>query len=189
MLKPTPTQALIDALQHYDESTRGARVERIIVAGEYSTLPSVFMGRSETLHLLEETRRAFVDGHFAATLMLAISVIEHCIVEECQLRGIFKESPPLGKVLEIAKDNSILPVTWFSEIMLLVKRRNPFAHLKASSHEHTLGMRTRVEKRHPTSILEEDAENALKYMYLVFRATLREAAEPGAAAADDRSGS
>jgi hypothetical protein len=138
------------------------------------------MGRTETVHLLEEARQVFVNGHFAATLMLAISVVEHCVVEECQLRGLFKKSPKksstLSRVLQIAQANTVLPIEWFPELELLVRRRNPFAHLKDPSHAHGLGRRARTEKRHPREILEADAELAVKYMYQVFHATLREAA-------------
>ena len=137
--------------------------------------PSAYMGRPETLHLLEETRQVFVNGHFVATLMLAVSVIEHCIVEECELRGLIKESRPLSQVLEIAEHNLVLPNEWFKDICLLVRRRNPFAHLKPPKHPHGLGQRIRLEKRHPKEIIQQDAELAIRYMYKVFSATLREA--------------
>ena len=92
------------------------------------------------------------------------------------MRGLIKESPSLSAVLEIAKQNGVLPTEWTEEISLLVKRRNPFAHLKPPTHPHGLGRRIRSEKRHPKQIVREDAELAVSYMYKVFKATLREAA-------------
>jgi hypothetical protein len=165
-----------EALCAYDSSTRADRAARLIQIGAFADLPPAYMGRPETLHLLEETRQVFVNGHFVASLMLALSVIEHCIVEECELRGLIKESPPLSAALEIANQNGVLPKEWTEDISLLVKRRNPFAHLKPPMHQHGLGRRIRTEKRHPKQIVREDAELAVSYMYKVFKATLREAA-------------
>lgn len=165
-----------EALLAYDESTRADRAARLIQIGAFADLPSAYMGRTETLHLLEEARQVFVNGHFVAALMLAVSVIEHCIAEECELRGLIKDSPPLSVILEISKQNAVLPEEWVDDIGLLVKRRNPFAHLKPPAHPHGLGRRIRLEKRHPKQIILQDAEIAVRYMYKVFNATLREAA-------------
>jgi len=176
MRSAPPPQSLLDRLAELDDEYRLSRAERIMTAGRYSNLPPAIMGRTETLHLLEETRLVYVNGHFAASLMLAVSVIEHCLVEECQLRGLFKESPPLSTVLKLANTHSVLPAEWFPELELLVKRRNPLAHLKRADHAHGLSHRMLKEKRHPYAILEQDAETAIMYMYRVFNATLREAA-------------
>ena len=140
------------------------------------TASASLMGRAETLHLLLEAREVFVNGHFAATLVLAVAVIEHSLVEELQLRGSIKTSPPLGKVLAIAEEAKVLPSEWFSPIRTLVQRRNPFAHLKEPDHEHALGARIVLEGEHPSRLLEEDAKVAAIWMYKVFRATLREVA-------------
>jgi len=174
--EPEIPQKLLDALSEYDRSTRSQRAERVVWVGKQSSMPSVIMGRTETLHLLNEAREVFVNGHFASALMLAVSVIEHSLVEECQLRGLFEGSPPLTQVLKVAEDNNVLPGDWFPSLRLLVHRRNPYAHLKDPTHEHGLGRRVRKEKLHPQVILQRDAETGLKYMYDVFRATLREAA-------------
>lgn len=174
--EPVIEQALLDALTRYDDSTRQERAERVVWVGQHSSMPSVIMGRAETLHLLNEAREVFVNGHFASALMLSVSVIEHSLVEECQLRGLFEGSPSLAQVLKVAENNGVLPAEWFPSLRLLVQRRNPYAHLKDPAHEHGLGRRVRKEQRHPQVILRQDAEIGLKCMYDVFRATLREAA-------------
>jgi hypothetical protein len=133
------------------------------------------MGRTETMQLLSEAREVFVNGHFAATLFLAVSVVEHSLMEECQQRGLLKSSPPLGKLLKVAKDHSVVSNDMFIDLQLLVFRRNPYAHLKERGHEHGLGYRIRDEHRHPALILQQDAEMAIELMYKVFRSTLREA--------------
>lgn len=155
--KPQPQQALLDALTEYDESTRPARAERIAWVSQHSSLPSVIIGRAETLYLLGEAREVFVNAHFAAALMLAVSVIEHSLVEECQLRGLFQGSPPLSQVLKVAQEHAVVPSEWLSCLQLLVLRRNPYAHLKDSTHEHGLGRRLQKERIHPQVILRQDA--------------------------------
>ena len=166
--------ALVEALATYDASTRQERAERILWVGEHSSLPSVMMGRTETMHLLNEAREVFVNGHFAATLLLAVSVIEHSLMEECQQRGLLQSSPPLGKLLKIAHDQGVVSNDTFIDLQLLVFRRNPYAHLKEPDHEHCLGYRIRDEQRHPALLLQQDAEMAIRLMYTVFRSTLRE---------------
>lgn len=132
------------------------------------------MGRTETLHLLREAREVFVDGHFAAALLLAISVINHSLIEELQLRNDIQGDPGLQKVLARSEELRALPAEWFDPIRQLVSRRHPFVHLKESDHEHGLGKRVIQEKVHPTRLLEHDARDAIMFMFRVFRATLRD---------------
>jgi hypothetical protein len=133
------------------------------------------MSRVETLHLLREARDVFIDGHYAAALLLAISVINHSLIEELQLRGVFQGDPGLNQVLAKSEELLVLPAECFAPIRQLVSRRHPFVHLKEWDHEHGLGARTMREKNHPTRLLQSDAQDAIMYMYRVIRATLREA--------------
>lgn len=173
---PSLIAELDEALRQYDDQTRSSRVERITWLSQHGSLPPVLMGRTETLHLLQEARAVFINGHFAAALVLAVAVIEHSLVEELQLLGAIAGSPPLGRVLAIAEGAGVLPSEWFPPIRTLVQRRNPFAHLKEPDHKHALGARIVLEGAHPKRLLEEDAKEAAIWMYKVFRATLREAA-------------
>ena len=134
------------------------------------------MGRTETLYLLREAREVFVDGHYAAALLLAISVINHSLIEELQLRNAIQGDPGLQKVLAGSKDLKLLPDEWFPSIEQLVSRRHPFVHFKESKYEHGLGMRVMKEGVHPARLLEQDARDAIMFMFRVFRATLHEVA-------------
>lgn len=165
---------LEEALRSLDERTRRGRIERIVWLSEHEKIPSVLMGRTETLYILREARQVFIGGHFAAALILAVAVIEHALVEELQLRGLIKDSPPLSKALQTAKDNSVLPTHWFPDLWQLVYLRNPLTHLTDAKHKHALGARTRSKNANPNVLLEKDARTAIEYMYQVFRATLHE---------------
>jgi len=169
-------ERLDEALRASDDRRRPERIQRIVWLAEHEHLPSAIMGRTETLHLLREAREVFVDGHYAAALLLAISVINHSLIEELQLRDGVQGDPGLHKVLARSEDLNVLPVEWFAPIRQLVSRRHPFVHFKEPDHEHGLGARVMQEKTHPTRLLEQDARDAIMFMFRVFRATLREAA-------------
>ena len=134
------------------------------------------MGRTETLHLLREAREVFVDGHYVAALLLAISVINHSLIEELQLRDAIQGDPGLQKVLAESKGMKFLPEEWYPPIEQLVSRRHPFVHLKEPKYQHGLGMRVMKEGVHPTLLVEQDARDAIMFMFRVFRATLHEVA-------------
>jgi hypothetical protein len=169
-------EKLDEALRASDDRRRPERIQRIVWLSVYESLPSAIMGRAETLHLLREAREVFVDGHYAAALLLAISVINHSLIEELQLRGSIKGDPGLHAVLTKSEELLVLPAEWFPPIRQLVSRRHPFVHFKEPDHEHALGARVMQERTHPARLLESDAQQALIFMYRVFRATLREAA-------------
>lgn len=132
------------------------------------------MGRAETMQLLREAREVFIDGHFAASLLLAISVINHSLIEELQHRRTIQRDTGLSDVLHNSEKLRLLPKEWFAPLRQLIDRRHPFVHYKKSDHEHSLGARIALENTHPALLLEQDAHEAIVYMYRVFRATLRE---------------
>ena len=161
-------------MQRLDESRRDARIQRIVWLSDHEHLPAIIMGRTETMRLLHEARGVFVDGYFAATLLLGVSVINHCLVEELQLRGELKRDPGLEAVLLKCEQLDVLPSHWFEPLRRLADRRYPFVHFKDAEHVHALGARVMVEGSPPVKLLQADAELAIEYMFNVFRATLRE---------------
>lgn len=172
----TVIEKLGEALSASDDRKRPERIQRIIWLAEHEHLPGAIMGRTETLHLLREARDVFVDGHYAATLLVAISVINHSLVEDLQLRNGIQGDPGLQKVLAKSEELRILPAEWFAPIRQLVSRRHPFVHFKEPDHEHGLGERGMQEKAHLAHLLEQDARDAIMFMFRVFRATLRDVA-------------
>jgi hypothetical protein len=172
----TVEEILDEALRASDDRSRLGRIKRIVWLSEHDYLPGAIMGRSETIHLLQEAREVFVNGHFAASLLLAMSVINHSLVEALQLRKIIQGDIGLQAVLAKSEELRVIPAEWFAPIRQLVSRRHPFVHFKKPDHEHNLGVRVMKEETHPDRLLEHDARNAIMFMYQVFRATLREAA-------------
>jgi hypothetical protein len=157
-----------------DDHHRLKRIERAAWLSEHNKLPPAIPGRVETLYLLEEARQVFVDGYFAAALLLCLSVINHCLVEELQLRGAIKRDPGFEPMLKTSKDLGILQNDWYDTLSLLFARRHPFVHFKNPEHEHSLGARVVSEGVPPKQLMEEDAKSAMICMHQVFMATLHE---------------
>ena len=171
---PSDRERLIQALEASDQRRREHRAGRIEWLALYEVSPPVVIGRTETIHVLREAREVFVDGHFVAALMMAMSFIEHTIVEELQLLGHVSGSLTFAQAIETAREQKVFPSDWLVRAKTLSLRRNPFVHLKQGNHPHTLGMRIRHEKKHPEAIVEADAKDAIELMYNFFIATLRE---------------
>jgi hypothetical protein len=169
-------ESLMQAIEAADQRRRDLRADRIEWLALHEVNPPMVIGRTETMHVLREAREVFVDGHFVAALMMAMSFIEHTIVEELQILGHVSGSPSFAQAIETAKEKKTFPLDWLERAKTLSLRRNPFAHLKEGNHPHTLGMRVRNEKRHPRVIVETDAKDAIELMYKFFVATLREEA-------------
>lgn len=130
------------------------------------------------MQLLREAREVFVDGHYVATLLVAVAFIEHTVVEELQLLGHVNGSPTFSQAILIAAEKKVFPSDWLARAKKLNLRRNPFVHIKDAKHQHALGVRIRMEDRHPTAILESDAKDVIDLMYNFFVATLRETRVP-----------
>ena len=165
---------IIKALEESDQSRREARANRILWSSEHRASFPVISGRAETLRLLSEAEDTLIDGHFVATLLLAMAFIEHTVIDELQLLGHTKGSPPFGHALKLAEQHKVFPSDWLKRANTLSVRRNSFVHLKESAHQHSLSNRVMEEGRHPEALMEADAKDAFDLMYNFFVATLRE---------------
>ncbi|HRL74273.1 MAG TPA: hypothetical protein PK440_08420 [Candidatus Accumulibacter phosphatis] len=168
-------EKLLLALSESDAMRRSERANRIEWLSLHSASYPMIMGRAETLRLIEEARGTFTDGHFVATLFVAMAFIEHALVEELQLKGRTKGSPLFSQAIDMAIEVKLFPPDWLQRAKALSLRRNSFAHLKESDHPHTLGARVMEEKAHPVAIMEADAQEAIDLMFNFFVATTREA--------------
>jgi hypothetical protein len=168
-------EKLLLALSESDAMRRSQRADRIEWLSLHSASYPMTLGRAETLRLIEEARGTFTDGHFVATLFVAMAFIEHTLIEELQVTGRTKGSPLFRQAIDMAIEGKLFPLDWLQRAKALSLRRNSFAHLKESDHSHTLGARVMKEKAHPVAIMEADAQDAIDLMFNFFVATTREA--------------
>jgi hypothetical protein len=72
---------LVDALEKSDALRRQGRAERIQWLSQHRESCSYF-GPMDTMRVLAEAGYCFVDGHYVATLLLAVAYIEHTLTDE-----------------------------------------------------------------------------------------------------------
>ncbi|WP_129782612.1 hypothetical protein [Peristeroidobacter soli] len=173
-MEDTESQSkLLVALACYDEQTRAKRVERIEWLSQHIGEPVAVMGDMTVLHMKEEARDCFISGHFIGAILLATSFVEQTLSEELERVTTAQERRTFELMIKSARQHLSLPDDLLDRTDRLRELRNPFTHRKAPGHSHALGERFLSEKRHPRSILEEDAKLAMGVMYEWFHRTLR----------------
>ena len=172
-----PCDHLVEALERHDEKRRQGRAERIRWSSLYNVhAVGLFAGETEMLNLLREAWECFVDGHFIATLTLATALVEHVITEELERAGRLKDKMRFEDAIATAREASLFPFDLLDQANSLRELRNGFAHRRQTQDKRikdSLGSRYRVQRKHPTDILEEDARTAIVAMFGHFRHTLR----------------
>jgi len=122
----------------------------------------------ETFYIFEEAKSSFVYGHFVAAIVLAASFVEHWFTASLAQRGYEKEAARgLAASIKIAREKNLVNPVLLDKADRLRLIRNPFVHLKALGHEHTIGQRLLRLRQGPKEVLESDAKEALMVMYLV----------------------
>lgn len=164
---------LLDALARADEQTRAKRAERIKWLSQHVGEPAAVMGDMTALHMMEEARDCFTSGYFVGALLLATSFVEQTLSEELEGVTNAQERRTFELMIKSARQHLSFPANLLDRTDRLRELRNPFTHRKAPDHPHSFGVRFLSEKRHPRSILEEDAKLAIGVMYEWFHRTLR----------------
>lgn len=166
---------LLAALARTDEHTRESRAERIEWLSQCSEQPGAVMGDMAVLHMMEEARLCFISGHFIGAILLATSFIEQTLSEELESVVPAQDRHTLQGMIKSARERLSFPGDLLDRTDRLRELRNPFTHRKAPDHRHAFGARFLSIRKHPGSILFEDAKLAMGVMYEWFRRTLREA--------------
>lgn len=120
--------------------------------------------------LLSEARECFINGHFIATILLAVAFIEHTITDEFPTNGA---AARFKSAIKAAREQQLFPDALLERAAELQLRRNAFCHRKPNGHEHSFGTRFLTRQEHPQKILEEDAKESLSLMYTFFQLTVK----------------
>jgi hypothetical protein len=163
---------LVQALLRSDDFSREERAERIEWLSVCDSRPPAFSGPMDTLRIIEEARRCYIHGHFVATVMLATAFLEHTLADELEHLGLLKGKPTLERMIDLARNHLELPIDLLNRANRLREVRNPFTHRRPHDDKDTFGNRFRAARAHPNTILEADAQLAIKVMYELFKCTL-----------------
>lgn len=176
-------EALLEKLARLDELSRAQRLARHKWVAQYLPEPAAYQSSLETIELMAQARVSYVNGQFIAAVMLAAAFVEHSLAGELAGRGLSPKKNGFADLVEAATNNNLLPVDVLEETSALGKLRNPYAHRfdpeDESRYAATLSGRfqssTEVGRpaRHPLTVMEADAQMALKLMYEYFNLTLK----------------
>ncbi len=160
------------ALVGSDERTREKRAERLVWVSQFKPIPSAWDHRMEPLQLLEEARVSYIWGQFVATVLCATSYIEQVLSDELELGGHARPFK-FEKLIQAARDAQVVPSSVLDAVDKLRIVRNPFCHWRDDDDADRIGARMKEQQKHPSALLEGDAQLAIGTMYDVFWATLR----------------
>ena len=154
------------ALERGEKRSLPARAARVRWLSEIIPKNKGFVMPLETYYVFEEAKSSFVYGHFVATIVLAASFVEHWLAGGLARRGYQRDAARgLAASIKIARKKGLVHPALLSKAERLRLIRNPFVHLKALDHEHTITRRFLRLKKDPAELLESDAKEALITMY------------------------
>ncbi len=152
---------------------RPERADRVQWLSKHHIPLGIVVGPMDTMAAIGEARDCFVEGHYIASLLLSVAVIEHILADSLVERGLANYGVTFIDAIKIAGDANIFTSEMLSRVDHLREIRNPFTHRKSPKHQHSFGNRFLTEKVHPKAILERDAKDALGLMYTFFHSTLK----------------
>lgn len=162
-------------LRRRDEATLEDRAERWGFLEELRQGGEIhYMGDIEGSYLFRESEMAYVDGHFAATILLVLAIIERMLQGWLYDNGYSEESRKgIGRTLKFLRRHNLLHTFILDEIDTLRRKRNHFAHFKTDDVEMRVDMRTVAAKVYdPHAIMQKDAEFSLRLLHHLYRTQL-----------------
>ena len=156
-------------LAAYDEDTFRDRLSRLkylqtVIPEDYS-----FMMGTSSFYVFEEARRAFINGEFVGTVLLAQSSIEHCLQARLEAKGypFDRSHRGLAYIVRCLRRDQLRHPFLIKKVDALRKLRNPFVHLRSFDDPDDLGRRSVDAQMAPDNLILNDAKEALSLMYQI----------------------
>jgi hypothetical protein len=173
---PESNANLLRALAESDERRRLGRAERIHWVSALCPKTGAVFGPLDTMTILNEARECFIEGHYIASVLLAMAFVEHTVMDELSESGSGRPGT-FSLALDAAAKKQLFTDELLSRTRNLSLIRNAFTHRKPSDNPDSFGYRFQARGVHPARILEEDAKQFLALMYEYFRCALKELRE------------
>lgn len=159
------------ALERLDRETLSERAARVRWVSRNIPRGGMLLP-ADSLFVFTETRSAFVEGLFIATVVLAAGFAEHWMTGILTSRGFARDCKGgLRACISCAKAHEIWPEIILGRLAHLQSIRNPFVHLKDFEDTHTLAQRSWRRGRAPEDVLEQDAKEALESIFALVKMT------------------
>lgn len=165
----------MNTVERNDLRFREERARRMIWASSLPKAPGMVMGRFEQLHLAEEARWCYIDGRYAATVMISYAVIEHSLDEIAEAFIGTRSSKKGQTSIDVCREASLLDNDLLAQADRVREIRNALGHYKDEANPHRAVNRSRGKNITPQMMLQEDAKEALKVAMSMFVSTLRPA--------------
>lgn len=154
------------AIEKYDRNSFKDRLKRLKYLNEVFPKGYSFLSDIETAYIFDETKMAFINGEFIATLMLSQAYIERKLQNYFSSIGLATEAKRgIKYIISYARKHGLIDEFLLDKIDLLRKKRNPFSHLKPYEYEFNISHRLKKEMKEPLLIIEKDAHEAISLMY------------------------
>lgn len=154
------------SLSQYDEVTRPARAVRFAYVS--SIYPSgTFMLSVSMGYLLHEARHTYVNGDFAATILVAQAFIEHWLKPRAiKSAGVRAERWGMAAMIQHFRKAGRIHPYLLDRVDRLRRIRNPFVHMRPGDSE-AIEWRSYRAAASIDLVLHRDARDALGLMYAI----------------------
>jgi hypothetical protein len=125
---------------------------------------SLLFERVEPMYALSDATACYVNGHFIAVVVMAVSFIEHTVVAALRKVGPSGSKPTLGRSLDEALEKAVFPLDLIARARDIAEYRNPISHWRDPTDPSTLETRTFTTLEAPRTIIERDAQEAIMVM-------------------------
>lgn len=127
-------------------------------AGTLGSAGTMILGGSPAYNAFAEARSSFVNGNYAATIILCQAMAENLLAAAIQLDGgLVPNRVAFAETLRLCEGKGYLTGHDSAELKKLANLRNPLAHYRSLDDPSHVDHRSMTEKAHFLEILERDA--------------------------------
>ncbi len=160
-----PDDPIAQMLLEQDRLTIEERVRRLKLLAAIAP-DSGFVMSVETAIVFGEARSTYVNGDFAASLLVSQSFIEHRLQGYLEFRGQAKVAKAgLAAIVAHLRTRKVVHDSLLERIDRLRRIRNPFTHLRHGRDPHALARRSVERRQSFEDLMEHDAYEALAVMF------------------------
>ena len=149
------------SLQKYDKHTLADRLVRLDIVKNAMTSPSGYAFSSpDAIFLYHDARNCYINGQFAACIIVCQALLEHRFKGMYHLAGNDKiTSLSFKNRIKKVMDDKVLPDYLSNKLNELRIKRNPLIHMSKDAFGYYF-RKSGEKKKNPEEILEQDAKEA-----------------------------
>lgn len=130
------------------------------LGGALGTQGTMLFGGTATFTAWTEARSSFVQGNFAATILLCQSLVENLLAAFLHAGLTTDDLPPriaFRDTLKRCQDRNLLSGRDFDDLQRLMSLRNPLSHFRTVGDDQNIDRRAIHAGVHSSALIERDA--------------------------------